>query len=187
MRPRIQGDTQAGRSRGGRTCGAAAKGAGGAAGGRRGWPPKPALRLATATYAALLAAVTLLPIQWDPWRVSYPNEDHTPQLVPLRGSGTNPFQSSHPIHMLGEQVGNIVLFMPFGLLVPLLWPQLNRWWRVMALGAGTSAGIELTQIAMAGIHRADVNDVLLNTVGAGLGWLTLRLTQRTTAHRQTSP
>jgi glycopeptide antibiotics resistance protein len=154
----------------------------------RGWPWKPTttLRLATATCAALLAAVTLLPIRWDPWRVSYPNEDHKPQLMPLRGSGTNPFQSSHPIHMLGEQVGNIVLFLPFGLLLPLLWPQLNRLWRVMALGAGASVGIELAQIAMAGIHRADVNDVILNTLGAGLGWLILRLTQRAAAHRGTS-
>jgi glycopeptide antibiotics resistance protein len=41
-------------------------------------------------------------------------------------------------------------------------------------------------MAMTGIHRADVNDVLLNALGASLGWLTLRLTQRTTAHRQTS-
>jgi glycopeptide antibiotics resistance protein len=187
MRPRAQGDPPRGRSApraqhlgGGRWSSR------GAAAVRRGWPPKPTLRLATATYAALLAAVTLLPIRWDPWRVSYPNEDHTPQLVPLRGSGTNPFQSSHPLHMLGEQVGNIVLFLPLGLLLPLLWPQLNRWWRVMALGAGTSIGIELAQIAMASIHRPDVNDVLLNTLGASLGWLTLQLTQRAATHRGTS-
>lgn len=189
MPPRAPGDTPRGRSApraqhlgGGRWRSR------GAAGGRRGWPPKPAtaLRLATVTYAALLAAVTLLPIRWDPWRVSYPNEDHTPQLVPLRGSGTNPFQSSHPLHMLAEQVGNVLLFAPLGFLLPLRWPQLNRWWRVMALGAGTSLGIELAQMAMAGVHRADVNDVLLNTLGASLGWLTLRLTQPAAAHRGTS-
>jgi glycopeptide antibiotics resistance protein len=189
MPPSAQGDTP----RPGGPRGAAPRRRGrlrprGAAVGRRGWPQKPAtaLRLATVTYAALLAAVTLLPIQWDPWRVSYPNEDHTPQLVPLRGSGTNPFQSSHPIHMLSEQVGNILLFLPFGVLLPLLWPQLNRGWRVMALGVVTSIGIELAQTAMTGIHRADVNDVLLNALGVGLGWLTLRLTQRTTAHQTSS-
>jgi glycopeptide antibiotics resistance protein len=88
--------------------------------------------------------------------------------------------------MLSEQVGNILLFFPFGVLLPLLWPQLNRGWRVMALGVGTSIGIELAQMAMAGVHRADVNDVLLNALGAGLGWRILQLTQRTTAHRQTS-
>jgi glycopeptide antibiotics resistance protein len=176
MPPRAQGDPpEAGRPHGRRALGGRPLETQGAAGGRRGWPPKPAtaLRLATITYAALLAAVTLLPIRWDPWRVSYPNEDHTPQLVPLRGSGTNPFQSSHPLHMLGEQVGNVLLFAPLGFLLPLRWPQLNRWWRVMALGAGTSLGIELAQLAMTGSHRADVNDVLLNTLGASLGWLTL--------------
>jgi glycopeptide antibiotics resistance protein len=151
---------------------------------RRPWRPPAALQLATVAYAVLLVGLTLLPIRWDPWRVSYPNDHYQPQLMPFRGSGTNPFQSSHPLHMLGEQLGNILLFMPVGLLLPLLWPWLHRPWRVIGLGAVISVGIELAQVVMPGIHRADVNDVLLNTLGAGLGWLTLRLTRRA-AHRET--
>lgn len=152
---------------------------------RRAWPWGPTtLRLATVTYAALLAAVTLLPVRWDPWRASYPNDDYRPQLTPIRGSGTNPFLSSHPLHMLGEQVGNVLLFLPFGAMLPLLRPRLDRLWRVMALGAVTSLGIELVQVAMPDIHRADVNDVLLNTLGAGLGWLALRARER---HARSGP
>jgi glycopeptide antibiotics resistance protein len=145
------------------------------------------LRLGVIAYAVVLVASTLLPIRWDPWRVHYADDDYRPQLVPLRGSGTNPFKSSHPVHMLSEQVGNVVLFAPFGLLLPLLWPQLNRVRGVMMLGAGTSVGIELAQIAMPTIHRADVNDVLLNVLGVGLGWLTLRLAQQAAAHRHVRP
>jgi glycopeptide antibiotics resistance protein len=141
------------------------------------------LRLGVIAYAVVLVAITLLPIRWDPWRVHYANDDYRPQLAPLRGSGTNPFESSHPVHMLSEQVGNVVLFAPFGLLLPLLWPQLNRVRGVMVLGAGTSVGIELAQIAMPGIHHADVNDVLLNVLGVGLGWLTLRLARPAAAYR----
>jgi glycopeptide antibiotics resistance protein len=92
--------------------------------------------------------------------------------------------------MLAEQVGNVLLFVPFGLLLlllPLHWPRFNRRWRVTALGTVTSLGIELAQIAMPGIHRADVNDVLLNTLGVGFGWLTLWLTRRAVAHRHAEP
>jgi glycopeptide antibiotics resistance protein len=149
--------------------------------------PATRLRLVVVAYALALATITLLPIRWDPWRVQHPNGDYRPQLMPLRGSGTNPFQSSHPLHMLSEHIGNVLLFMPFGFLLPLLWPCLNRPWRPMALGAGTSVGIEFTQIAMPGIHRADINDVLLNTLGVGLGWLTLWLTRRAAVHRQARP
>lgn len=154
---------------------------------RRRWPWKrvATLRLATTAYAFLLIAITLLPIRWDPWRTSYPNDDYKPQLMPVRGSGTNPFQSSHPLHMLGEQVGNILLFLPFGFMLPLLWPRLDRLWRMMGFAAVVSLSIELMQVVMPGIHRADVNDVLLNTLGAGLGWLALRVRQRAAAHHQT--
>jgi glycopeptide antibiotics resistance protein len=154
---------------------------------RRSWEPTILLWLAGSGYALLLVVLTLLPIRSDPWRVHYPTEDHTPQLRVLRGSGTNPFLSSHPLHMLAEQVGNVLLFAPLGFLLPLLWPRVNRLWQVLALGAGTSLGVELAQIAMPGIHRADVNDVLLNTVGVGFGWLTLWLTGRMVAHRHAEP
>jgi VanZ family protein len=55
----------------------------------------------------------------------------------------------------------------------------------LTLGAMISFGIELAQVPMSGIHRADVNDVIPNTLGSGLGWLALRLGQRVAAHRAT--
>jgi glycopeptide antibiotics resistance protein len=138
--------------------------------------PVTTLRLAAVLYAVLLVAITLLPLRWDPWRTSYPTDNYKPQLMPLRGSGTNPLRSSHPLHMMAEQLSNILLFVPFGFLLPLLWPRLNTPWRVIGLGALISLGIELAQVVMPGIHRADVNDVLLNTLGTSLGCLGLRWT-----------
>jgi len=154
---------------------------------RRPWKPIILVQLGIIVYAVLVVAITVLPIRWDPWRHHYPTDDYRPQLRPLRGSGTNPFQSGDPLHMLGEHVGNVLLFAPYGLLLPLRWPQLKRPWRLIGLGAVTSLGIELAQITMPGIHRADINDVLLNTLGVALGWLTLRLARRTGAHGQARP
>ena len=154
---------------------------------RRAFKAGAKLRLLAVVYAALLVAATLLPIRWEPGLVRYPGDDYRPQLVPLRGSGTDVFKSRHPLHMLGEHVGNVVLFMPFGFLLPLLEPRSDRRGRVVALGAATSLGIELSQIAMPGIHRADVNDLILNTLGVGLGWLALGVVDRVAASRLPGP
>jgi glycopeptide antibiotics resistance protein len=151
------------------------------------WARQPAgriLRLAVAAYVVLVLAVTVLPVRWDPWRASYPNDDFRPELAPLRGDGTNVVGSGDPLHMLAEHVGNVLLFAPFGFLLPLLAPRLGRLWQVVALGAATSLCIELAQIAMPGTHRADVDDLILNTVGAGCGWLLLRLAGRRAARRR---
>lgn len=154
------------------------------------WARQPAgrwLRLAAAVYAGLVLTITSLPMRWDPWVRSYPNDDYHPELVPLRGDGTNVIGSGDPVHMLAEHVGNVLLFVPFGFLLPLLVPQLNRFWRVVSLGAATSLCIEAAQAAMPGIHRADVNDVILNTVGVGAGWLLLRLAGRRATRQQAQP
>jgi glycopeptide antibiotics resistance protein len=145
------------------------------------------LRLAAVVYVVLVLAITILPMRWDPWLRSYPNDDYHPELVPLRGDGTNVIGSGDPVHMLTEHVGNVLLFVPFGFLLPLLVPRLNRFWRVVALGAATSLCIEVAQVAMPGIHRADVNDLILNTVGVGSGWLLLRLVGRRTPRQQERP
>jgi glycopeptide antibiotics resistance protein len=145
---------------------------------RRARPPSAVLRLLGVAYGALLLAVTVLPFRWAPWLVSYPTDNFRPELVPLRGSGTNVVGAGHPLRMLVEHVGNVLLFVPFGFLLPLLVPRLGRGWQVMAIGAATSFCIELVQVTMPGIHRADINDLLLNTAGVALGWLLLGLVER---------
>lgn len=75
--------------------------------------------------------------------------------------------------MLG---GNVALFFPLGLLLPLGW----RGWKVgkaALVGLGASVSIELLQLALSGAGRAfDVQDILANVLGAALGgWLAGRL------------
>ncbi|MCI8650153.1 MAG: VanZ family protein [Anaerotruncus sp.] len=71
-------------------------------------------------------------------------------------------------------VGNIVWFVPFGLLLPLAFPQHRAFQRAVFWGAGCSALIELSQYLLAtGI--ADLDDLLFNTIGAALGWCAYKL------------
>jgi glycopeptide antibiotics resistance protein len=75
---------------------------------------------------------------------------------------------------LAGAAGNVALFLPFGFLLPLLAPM-DRWWRTVGAGFALSAAIELTQLAFPGLRRPDVNDVLMNTLGAALGFAAYRL------------
>src|SRR5215213_4030222 len=95
-------------------------------------------------YATVLAVVTLVPIRWNPEFARWPN-NYKPQLVPFDGILFN--IRSSPLVTLAELFANVLLFAPFGFLLPLLVPTMRRWWRVLAAGAGVSLLIELSQIA----------------------------------------
>lgn len=65
-------------------------------------------------------------------------------------------------------VGNIVLFMPFGCLLPLAVRRCGRWYRVLLLGFLLSVSVETVQY-VARIGLCELDDVLHNTWGTGLG------------------
>jgi glycopeptide antibiotics resistance protein len=75
---------------------------------------------------------------------------------------------------VSQAVGNVLLLLPIGLFGPLVLPWLNRWWRVALLAAAVSSCIELAQLLVPD-RSADVDDVLLNTLGALLGYVLLRV------------
>ena len=65
---------------------------------------------------------------------------------------------------------NILLFVPFGYLLPLLRKRANRWWKVVLCGFALSLGIELIQL-VTHLGMFDLDDLMNNTLGAFLGWL----------------
>ena len=74
-------------------------------------------------------------------------------------------------------VGNLLLLLPVGLFGPLVLPWLGRWWRIALVAVLISGCIELAQLRVPD-RSADVDDVLLNTLGALLGYGMLRLLRR---------
>jgi glycopeptide antibiotics resistance protein len=143
---------------------------------RRAGRPSRWVGVAALVYVAVLAVVTLLPVDWslgldeDRWPT-----DNRPQLLPFDGILFE--LSRSPLETLAELFGNMLLFAPFGFLLPLLFPAMRRWWQALAAGAGVSLAIELYQLVWPGVRKADVNDVLMNALGALLGLAALRLTE----------
>ena len=66
-------------------------------------------------------------------------------------------------------LGNIVAFMPLGILIPLNRLRPTTAWHVATWSALLSAGIEVVQY-VSGRRVADVDDVLLNTCGGLIGY-----------------
>jgi glycopeptide antibiotics resistance protein len=75
---------------------------------------------------------------------------------------------------------NILMFVPFGLLLPLIWRRAGSFARVLAGSLAASTVIELTQlvqwITLGNYRTVDVNDLIANTAGGLLGYAILRLT-----------
>ncbi|WP_406357607.1 VanZ family protein [Streptomyces sp. NBC_00658] len=69
--------------------------------------------------------------------------------------------------------GNILLGVPFGLLLPVLWPKARGVLRVLLLTAVVMLLVELIQGAVITGRAFDIDDVILNTSGALLGYLLL--------------
>lgn len=66
-------------------------------------------------------------------------------------------------------LGNLVMFLPLGFLLPLLCPRLRRFWKVSLWGLGTSLLIECSQLFLS--RGTDMDDLILNTAGAMLGYV----------------
>ena len=64
---------------------------------------------------------------------------------------------------------NVVMFMPLGFLLPLLWKEYHSLVRTAIIGFCFSCGIEFCQLFNRRV--SDVDDLLMNTLGAILGWL----------------
>lgn len=65
-------------------------------------------------------------------------------------------------------LGNILMFLPLGFLLPLLFKKFDLWGITPIFGFMLSLLIEVTQSFS--FRGADIDDVLLNTIGALIGY-----------------
>jgi len=97
--------------------------------------------------------------------------DLRPNLASLTCSSPGlPKGSTARAFCLHNARGNAMLFFPLGILMPLVWRRL-RFWRAIQIAIAVSVSIELVQYLSTGWsnRNADVNDVILNVLGACLG------------------
>lgn len=75
-----------------------------------------------------------------------------------------------------DAILNVILFLPLGIFLPLLYEQYNSLSKVLLLGFLFSFSIEIIQ--MFGFGTTDINDLITNTFGAVLGYGVYELLSR---------
>ncbi|GGV14168.1 VanZ family protein [Streptomyces filipinensis] len=156
----------------------------------RGRPPvtRHALALPLRLLAMLVAFVCMVAFAVALARITL---EPSPASVHLTHSNLHPGRSlrayveqartADAVRQIG---GNVLLGVPFGVLVPVLAPRARGVLPVLALTALVMLMVELTQGALVTGRAFDIDDVLLNTAGALLGWLLLGRRLGRAVHRR---
>ncbi|MBV9988107.1 MAG: VanZ family protein [Chitinophagaceae bacterium] len=128
-------------------------------------------------YFVCLAAFTIVPLRFTRY-----NNVHTRglNLVPIKNTWheLSAILAVHNDHMVGfamqNIIGNIALFIPLGILLPLSDRRNRRWLRAFLICLSISVMIESIQwiSRQLGFYRSvDIDDVILNALGGLTGYL----------------
>ena len=85
------------------------------------------------------------------------------------------FVNGYINYFLINFLGNIILFMPFGFIIPLLWKASDK--KVIVVGFCSSLFIEICQLFLT--RGTDVDDLILNTLGVIIGYTIYRIIKQT--------
>ena len=72
-------------------------------------------------------------------------------------------------HAFINLAGNVLMFVPLGIFLPVIWKRLRNFWRFLLLSTVLILLIEVTQY-VTGLGSCDVDDFILNLPGMLLGW-----------------
>jgi glycopeptide antibiotics resistance protein len=136
-----------------------------------------AVRAALVFYLALILFVTVVPTHALHWRPRAPGAYLN--LVPLLRS----WKCSVPdprllTFCLRNSIGNFLMFVPLGLLLPLVDVRFRSFRKLLLAMIALSVTIETLQFFLSFLNNprsADIDDVILNTLGACLGFAIYRL------------
>jgi glycopeptide antibiotics resistance protein len=117
-------------------------------------------------YLGMLAFLTLRPVGADVESNVRINLKPFATILPALRHGPGTFAFT-------ILVGNVLAFVPLGLLLPLAFRRIP-WLLVIPAGAALSAAIEIAQFALStnlgyGYRRADIDDVIVNVFGTVVG------------------
>jgi len=79
--------------------------------------------------------------------------------------------------MYRHYIMNVLLFVPVGFLLPLLWKRFGKWRRTLLCGFAFTLSIEIIQLFNERV--TDIDDLLMNTLGTMVGFLVFVLINKT--------
>ena len=103
---------------------------------------------------------------------TYTGRNYHYYLVPLKEIGRfiKYRESLGVVAVMANLIGNVVAFIPYGMLVPTLSHKCRQFGYVVLLSFDFSLVIELIQL-VSKVGSFDVDDLILNTIGGALGFV----------------
>ena len=86
-------------------------------------------------------------------------------LFPL----VNLFDYDSKRDLLLNVIGNVAMFIPSGIVLPIIYKRLDTFVKVLLAGGGISLCIEIIQLPFS-VRATDIDDLVLNTVGVIAGY-----------------
>ena len=86
-------------------------------------------------------------------------------LFPL----VNLFDYDSKRDLLLNVIGNVAMFIPSGIVLPIIYKRLDTFVKVLLAGGGISLCIEIIQLPFS-VRATDIDDLILNTVGVIVGY-----------------
>ena len=86
-------------------------------------------------------------------------------LFPL----VNLFDYDSKRDLLLNVIGNVAMFIPSGIVLPIIYKRLDSFIKLILAGGGISLCIEIIQLPFS-VRASDIDDLILNTVGVMLGY-----------------
>ncbi len=107
--------------------------------------------------------------------------DYGVNIIPLRTvhEYIGMYRSGHPNlvnHAIVNIGGNIIMFIPFGFLIPCLSKIISSITNVIIITIVTIFAVEIVQYALR-LGAFDIDDLILNTLGSAFGYIILRITK----------
>lgn len=139
-------------------------------------PVSNSMVLLMSCYVASVAAFTIVPL---PYSELHHDLRESINFEPIVNSVRTLLDTSRgknrllAMDALQNITGNILLFVPLGILLPIANHKFASYKRIFAIAACCSISIELTQLFSRLIHnyrQVDIDDVIFNTIGAILGY-----------------
>ena len=124
--------------------------------GRRIWSLHTGFLMMYACTLAGIFSVTGLP------NIKYCEIDFSTNFIPMADILNSPEQYFF----------NVLMFIPVGFLLPILWERYGSWKYLMGFGCFLTVFIETAQILT--FRTTDIDDLITNLLGAGLGFLAVR-------------
>ncbi|WP_433750428.1 VanZ family protein [Falsibacillus pallidus] len=139
----------------------------------------------------LLLAITLFPVSFGMDVKAFSDVKKSINVIPIYSLIKKAFVTQEENHrnalfilkyIIRNSGGSIFLFLPLGILAPILYQKYRSLKRVIITGFFLAICIEVIQLIqilfMGGTHRFDVDDIVFNLVGAALGYWLIRAVKK---------